>query len=125
MSDINNIIVIGRATRDSELKESKDGLKISKFSIANNYSKDKLPNYFDVIVFGEYAGTINNFVKKGNLLGLQGSLRQCHYEDQEGQKKNKIEIIANSVQLLKESNNNDKNNSESQDELEDTNIFND
>ncbi|NLK46011.1 MAG: single-stranded DNA-binding protein [Treponema sp.] len=105
MNDLNQIMIIGRLTRDAELKYTAGGLAISNFSIAVNRRRksgeqwvDEV-SYFDVSLFGKSAENLNQYLIKGKQVGIQGELRQDRWE-QDGQNRSKVFIVALNVQLL-------------------------
>lgn len=105
MVDLNRVILIGRLTRDAELKYTSGGLAISSFAIAVNRRKKTQDqwvdeaNFFDVSVFGKSAETLNQYLIKGKMVAVDGELRQDRWE-QDGQTRSKVVIVANNVQLL-------------------------
>jgi len=105
MSDVNSVILIGRLTRDAELKYSSGGMPICRFSLAINRRKKDgdawtdEANFFDVVLFGKMGESINQYLVKGKQIAVQGELRQDRWE-QDGQTRSKVEIFANNVQLL-------------------------
>lgn len=114
--DINHVTVIGRLTRDTELKYTKSGSAVSRLSIASNRSVKNGDNrteevsYFDVVLWGKTAENLNQYLTKGKQIAVDGELRQNRWE-QDGQKRSKVEIVAMNVQLLGGDNNNSGNNS--------------
>lgn len=97
--DINQVIIIGRLTKDPETRFSAS-TAICKFSIASNSGKeDKNVSYFDIVTFGKIAETCQQYLKKGNQVAISGRLTQNRWE-QDGQKRSKVEIICQSVQFL-------------------------
>ncbi|MCL2832333.1 MAG: single-stranded DNA-binding protein [Treponema sp.] len=105
MADINQVVLVGRLTRDAELKYTAGGQAVCKFSIAVNRRKkvgdqwEDEVNYFDVVLWGRQGESINQFMQKGKQIGVEGELRQDRWQ-QDGQNRSKIEIIASNVQLL-------------------------
>ncbi|MDR0556779.1 MAG: single-stranded DNA-binding protein [Treponema sp.] len=105
MSDINHVVLVGRLTRDAELKYTANGQAVCKFSIAVNRRKKsgeqwvEEANFFDIVVWGRQGEALNQYLVKGKLIGVDGELRQDRWE-QDGQNRSKIEIIANNLQLL-------------------------
>ena len=104
-NDINKIVVVGRLTRDPELRFTPNGSAIVKFSIAigrsytvNNEKKDEV-SYVDVTAWGKFAEMIGQYYKKGQRVAIDGKLQQSRWE-QDGQKKSKIEIVADNIQPL-------------------------
>lgn len=105
MKDINHVVLVGRLTRDAELRYTNSGLQICKFSIAVNTSKKSgdswtdEANFFDVVIMGRQAESIHRFLKKGKQVGVDGELRHDRWE-QDGQKRSRVEVFAQFVQLL-------------------------
>jgi single-strand DNA-binding protein len=105
MVDINRVVLIGRLTRDAELKYTSGGQAVCKFSIAVNRRRkngeqwEDEANYFDVVLWGRQGENINQYLVKGKTVGLDGELRQDRWQ-QDGQNRSKVEIVANNVQLL-------------------------
>ena len=105
MADINRVTEIGRLTRDAEVTYTPGGLAIAKMSIAVNRRiktgdtwADEA-NYFDVQVFGKAAESLKPFLTKGKMIGVDGYLKQERWES-DGQKRSRIVINANDIQLL-------------------------
>ena len=104
-SDLNSVILIGRLTRDAELSYLPSGSAVAKMSIAVNRSRREGEqwvnevNYFDVSLFGKQAESLKQYLLKGKQIAVQGSLRQDRWE-KDGQKFSKVNIVANSVELL-------------------------
>ena len=103
--DINRVTLVGRLTRDAELKYTSNGAAICKFSIAVNRSRkvndqwtDEV-SFFDVTLWGRSGEAIAQYLVKGRQVGIDGELRQDRWE-QDGQKRSKVEIATFNVQLL-------------------------
>jgi single-strand DNA-binding protein len=105
MVDLNHVVLIGRLTRDAELKYTAAGQAVCKFSIAVNRRKKSgeqwvdEPNFFDIVVWGRQGESLNQYLVKGKLVGVDGELRQDRWE-QDGQNRSRIEIVAANIQLL-------------------------
>jgi len=105
MADINSVVLVGRLTRDAELKYLNAGLAVCKFSLAINRRKkngdnwEDEVNYFDVVLWGRQGEALSKYLTKGKPVGVQGELRQDRWE-QDGQKRSRIEIVADNIQLL-------------------------
>jgi len=105
MADLNHVTLIGRLTRDAELKYTAGGQAVCKFSIAVNRRKkngdqwEDEANFFDIVLWGKQGESLQNYLIKGKMIGVDGELRQDRWQ-QEGQNRSKVEIIANYVQLL-------------------------
>ena len=105
MADINHVVLVGRLTRDAELKYTASGQAVSKFSIAINRRRkngdqwEDEANFFDIVLWGKQGESLQNYLVKGKMVGIEGELRQDRWQ-QDGQNRSKIEIIANYIQLL-------------------------
>lgn len=104
-ADVNHVILIGRLTRDSELKYTSGGMAVCKFDIAVNKRRKHgeqwvdEANFFTIVLWGKLGETINQYLLKGKQIAVEGELHQNRWE-QEGQSRSKVEIMANNVQLL-------------------------
>lgn len=110
---MNQVILIGRLTRDPELRFiPSSGTAVARFSLAVNreIKREGQPDadFFNVVVWGKTAENCANYLKKGRLCAVNGSLRNNNYEDKNGVKHYNIEINANRVEFLEwgDSNNN-------------------
>jgi single-strand DNA-binding protein len=105
MADLNHVVLIGRLTRDAELKYTSGGQAVCKFSIAVNRRKksgdqwEDEANFFDIVVWGRQGESLHPYLVKGKMVGVDGELRQDRWQ-QDGQNRSKVEIIANYLQLL-------------------------
>lgn len=105
MIDINQVTLIGRLTRDAELKYTNTGFAIGKLSLAVNYRIKKEDtwqdevSFFNAVLFGKTAESIHQYLVKGKQIGIQGTLRQNRWE-QDGQPRSKVEVVINNIQLL-------------------------
>jgi single-strand DNA-binding protein len=105
--DINRVTIVGRLTRDPELRHLPSGTAVLQLGVAvNGRQKDDTgnwvdkPNFFDVKVFGNQAETLNMHLSKGRRIGVDGRLDWSSWEAQDGSKRSKVEIVAQSVQFL-------------------------
>ncbi|WP_010258313.1 single-stranded DNA-binding protein [Treponema primitia] len=105
MADINHVVLVGRLTRDAELKYTANGQAVCKFSIAVNRRRKNgdqwidEANFFDVVLWGRQGESLNQYLVKGKMVGVDGELRQDRWE-QDGQNRSKVEIVATNLQLL-------------------------
>lgn len=105
MGDINSVILIGRITRDAELRYTASGAALSNFSIAVNRRVKKgdqwadEASFFELTLFGKTAENLNKYLLKGGQVAVQGSLKQDRWE-KDGQKHSKVGIFVENVQLL-------------------------
>jgi len=96
--NFNKIIIAGRLARDPERRISSDGKVFANFTIAvnRNFKADEA-DFFDCVCFGNTADYILNYVRKGYLVLVEGSLQINKWADRDGVKHSKPEIIANVV----------------------------
>ena len=105
MADINRVVLVGRLTRDAELKYTAGGQAVCKFSVAVNRRRkngdqwEDEANYFDVVLWGRQGESLNQYLVKGKAVGIDGELRQDRWQ-QDGQNRSRVEIVANNIQLL-------------------------
>ncbi len=104
-SDINSVVIVGRLTRDAELKYLNSGTPVASISIAVNRSRKEgdqwisEANFFDIEYFGKGAEGVKPYLTKGTQVAVQGSLRQDRWE-KDGQNHSRVKIVADSVELL-------------------------
>ncbi|MGA2927268.1 MAG: single-stranded DNA-binding protein [Solirubrobacteraceae bacterium] len=105
--NINRVVLTGNLTRDPDLRSTPDGLSICKLGVAVNTRRkngstgswEEKPNYFRVTVFGRQADSCGQFLRKGRPVAIDGRLEWSTWES-EGQKRESIDIIADTVQFL-------------------------
>lgn len=105
-NDMNVVALVGRLTRDSELRYTQGGMAVARFSLAVNRRKrtadnrwEDEANFFDCAMFGKSAESVNQYLERGRQVSVIGELRQNRWE-QDGQSRSKVEVIVNSLQLL-------------------------
>ncbi|RKQ92493.1 single-strand binding protein [Solirubrobacter pauli] len=105
-SNINRVVLTGNLTRDPELRSLPSGMSVCSLRIASNSRRkengewvDK-PNYFSVTVWGAQGENAARFLAKGRPVALDGRLEWREWQDQNGNKREAIEIVADSVQFL-------------------------
>jgi single-strand DNA-binding protein len=103
--DLNKVFIIGRLTRDPELKSLPSGVKVANFGMATNRRyKDKDDNwqeaseFHNIVVFGRQAETTSQYLNKGSMALIEGRLQTRSWES-DGQKKYMTEVIAERVQF--------------------------
>jgi single-strand DNA-binding protein len=107
-SNVNVVVITGNLTRDPELRHLGSGTAVCKLRVAvNSRRKDgqtgewvDKPNYFDVTVWGAQGENCANYLSKGRPVAVEGRLDWREWEDQGGNKRQSVEIIANTVQFL-------------------------
>lgn len=103
---INQVILMGNLTRDPELRTTPGGQSVCSFSLAVNRSwqgqdgqLQEAVDYFDVTAWGKLGELVNQYLSKGRKCLVQGRLSQRSWE-QDGQKRSKVEVVANDVTFL-------------------------
>lgn len=104
MKDLNNFSMVGRLTKDAEVKTFDNGGSIVRLSIANNYATKKNGEWVDETSFFEIrynckSTGIVKFLSKGTQIAIEGSVRQERWE-KDGKKNSKVCFLAESIQLL-------------------------
>ena len=105
-NDINRVFLIGRLTRDPELRYTQGGTSIASFSVANNRAytsqneRKEMVSFFNCIAWGKPGEVIAQHCKKGQRIGIEGRLQQRSWQDQNGQKRNTVEIVVENFQFL-------------------------
>lgn len=102
---LNRIILIGRLTRDPELRYTPNGVAVANFALAvdrpfTNQSGEREVDFIDVVVWRKTAETVANHLNKGRLVAVEGRLQVRSYETQEGQKRRVAEVVAENVRFL-------------------------
>ena len=105
--DLNRVTLVGRLTRDPELKHLPSGTPVLEMGVAVNGRQqddagnwiDK-PNFFDVKVFGNQAEMLSQHLSKGRRIGIDGRLDWRSWEAQDGSKRSKVDVVAQTVQFL-------------------------
>ena len=103
---MNNVSLIGRLTRDPEVKyTSESQTAVARFSIAINRGKDKDGNdkgadFPNIVVFGKQAENCERFLTKGRLVGIEGRIQTGSYTNKDGNKVYTTDVVANRVEFL-------------------------
>lgn len=105
--DLNKAMIIGRLTRDPEVRTTPTGTTVANFSVATNFKwKDASGNqqdqteYHDIVAWRKLAEIIGQYVKKGSKIYIEGRLQTRSWDDQQGNKKYRTEIIADNMIML-------------------------
>jgi single-strand DNA-binding protein len=107
-TNINRVIITGNLTRDPELRSTGSGMSVCGLRVAcNTRRKDNStgewvdkPNYFDVTIFGRQGENAAQYLSKGRPVAIDGRLEWREWQDQAGNKRQSIDIIADNVQFL-------------------------
>ncbi len=102
----NKVILIGNLTRDPELRYTPQGTSVCSFGLAVNRKyrqgeemKEEV-TFINIVVFGKQADTCGQYLSKGNPVLIEGRLRENRWETEDGQKRSKHEVIAESFRFL-------------------------
>ncbi|AZB41122.1 single-stranded DNA-binding protein [Bacillus sp. FJAT-42376] len=102
---INRVVLVGRLTKDPELRYTPAGAAVATFTLAvnrtfTNQQGEKEADFLNCVVWRRQAENVANFLKKGSLAGVEGRLQSRSYEDQTGRRVYVTEVVADSVQFL-------------------------
>jgi single-strand DNA-binding protein len=98
MTDICAVTLIGRLTRDGEIKQA-NGSPFVNFSVAVNGRNEKV-SFLDVVHFGKAAESLAQYLTKGKQVAVTGNLSVETWETQAGSKRTSVKVYASAVQLL-------------------------
>ena len=107
---INNVVLIGRLTRDAELRYTPSNIAVATFNLAvnrnfKNDNGDREADFINVVMWRQQAENFANWVKKGNLVGITGRIQTRSYDNQQGQRVYVTEVVAESFQTLEKKDN--------------------
>ncbi|MGH1707816.1 single-stranded DNA-binding protein [Enterococcus gallinarum] len=102
---INNLTLVGRLTKDPDLKYTGNGTAVATFTLAvnrnfTNQSGEREADFINCVIWRKSAETLANYAKKGVLIGVTGRIQTRSYDNQQGQKVYVTEVIADNFQLL-------------------------
>lgn len=99
---VNSITLVGRAGRDPEVRYFESGTMVANLTLAvNRRSRDEEPDWFNLEIWGRTAQIAADYVKKGSLLGIVGSLKMDHWKDRNsGEERSKPVIRVSQLELL-------------------------
>jgi single-strand DNA-binding protein len=107
MVSINRVVLVGNLTKDPELRHTPSGTAVCNLRLAvNTRRKDETgqwvdkPNYFDITVWGNQGERCAQYLSKGRPVGVDGRLEWREWETPEGNKRQAVEVVADSVQFL-------------------------
>lgn len=102
---INRVVLVGRLTKDPELRYTPNGVAVATFTLAVNrtfvsQSGEREADFINCVVWRKQAENTANYLRKGSLTGVEGRLQTRSYENQEGKRVYVTEVVADSVQFL-------------------------
>ena len=102
---INRVVLVGRLTKDPELRYTPSGVAMARFTLAvnrtfSNQQGEREADFINCVVWRKQAENTANFLKKGSLAGVEGRIQTGSYEGQDGKRVYTTEVVADSVQFL-------------------------
>lgn len=102
---LNRVVLVGRLTRDPDLRYTPNGTAVANFTVAanrpfTNQQGEREADFINCVVWRRPAENLANYMKKGNLIGVDGRLQSRTYEGQDGKTVFVTEVVADSVQFL-------------------------
>lgn len=102
---INNVVLVGRLTKDPDLKYTGNGTAVATFTLAvnrnfTNQSGEREADFINCVIWRKPAETLANYAKKGVLIGVTGRIQTRSYDNQQGQKVYVTEVITDNFQML-------------------------
>ncbi|HDE8039097.1 TPA: single-stranded DNA-binding protein [Staphylococcus aureus] len=112
---LNRAVLVGRLTKDPELRSTPNGLNVGTFTLAvnrtfTNAQGEREADFINVVVFKKQAENVKNYLSKGSLAGVDGRLQTRSYDNKDGRRVFVTEVVADSVQFLEPKNNNQQQN---------------
>ena len=102
---INRVVLVGRMTKDAELRKTASGTSVASFTLAldnrvKGQNGERTTSFIPCTIWNQQAENMVRFVKKGSLVGVEGRLNQRSYQNKDGKNVQVIEVICDSVQFL-------------------------
>jgi single-stranded DNA-binding protein len=116
---INNVVLVGRMTKDAELRYTPQNQAVATFSLAvnrnfKNSNGERDADFINCVIWRQQAENLANWAKKGALVAIVGRIQTRNYENQQGQRVYVTEVVADSFQLLESRNTQDQRGGNSQ-----------
>ena len=110
---INQVVLVGRLTKDADLRYTSGGQAVATFNLAvnrnfTNQSGEREADFVNCVIWRKPAETLANYAKKGTLLGVIGRIQTRNYENQQGQRVYVTEVVCDNFQLLESRNANEQ-----------------
>lgn len=108
---MNRVILIGRLTKDPELRYTSGNAAVCNFTIAvdrpfNSNTQERGTDFIPVVVWNKQAENVKNYLTKGSQVAVEGRMQVRNYDDNNGQKRYVTEVIANTVEFMGSKNSN-------------------
>lgn len=100
----NLVVITGRLTADPELKTTQSGISVTSFSVAVNRpyrtGEEQQTDFINVVAWRKTAEFIAKYFKKGNMIGIEGSIQTRKYTDKNGNNRTAFEVVVNNAQFV-------------------------
>ena len=102
---INRVVLVGRLTKDPELKYTQSGIAVTRFTLAvnrtfTNQQGEREADFINCVTWRKQAENTANFLRKGSLAGIEGRIQTSNFDGQDGNRVFMTEVVADSVQFL-------------------------
>lgn len=102
---INRVVLVGRLVRDPEQRYTQSGIAVTRFTLAcdrpfSGQDGKREADFIDCVVWRKQAENVSKYLSKGSMAGVDGRLQISNYEGQDGQKRYRAEVVADSVRFL-------------------------
>lgn len=103
---INSVVLVGRLTKDVEVRKTTSGLSVAQFTVACNRrfsrgeNSQQQADFINCVAWRQTADFLSSYAKKGNLVGVEGRLQTRTYDDKDGKRVYVTEVVCDNVQLL-------------------------
>lgn len=116
---LNSVVLVGRLTRDAELRYTPQNQAVATFSLAvnrdfKNQNGEREADFINCVIWRQQAENLANWAKKGALIGITGRIQTRNYENQQGQRVYVTEVVAEKFQLLEFNNQSNHNQTQGQ-----------
>ena len=116
---LNNVVLVGRMTRDAELRYTPSNVAVATFTLAvnrafKNENGDREADFINCVMWRQQAENLANWAKKGALIGITGRIQTRSYDNQQGQRVYVTEVVAEQFQLLESRNSQGQQNNQGQ-----------
>ncbi|WP_449451448.1 single-stranded DNA-binding protein [Streptococcus suis] len=113
---INNVVLVGRLTKDAELRYTPSNVAVATFTLAVNRNRknengEREADFINCVIWRQQAENLANWAKKGALIGITGRIQTRSYDNQQGQRVYVTEVVTESFQLLESRNQQNQSNS--------------
>lgn len=124
---INNVVLVGRLTRDPELRFTSNGSAVASFNLAvnrnfTNQSGEREADFVNCVIWRKPAEALANYAKKGTLIGVVGRIQTRNYENQQGQRVYVTEVVCDNFQILEWNNSSESQSNNSASKQESSNF---